>query len=550
MKNTEWAPSIGLPPSFFQFCEANGWDLNKPLNFNQGLDRIEELEFEGGHHVKLSKKESAGTFTYESLMPFSSLVDDIEDVATSSRPGMKDKLRNYPNEVLDVFEVYNRDTIPLQTYQKMGRDPVLSLAIFVTTGVASALQWSISHHDEDVAKVLKVLYEPHHDAVVRNIIRTGLKFGFAFAEKVWERKEIEIYEDGDDGEKELLYDGMVVGFKKIKFIDPSNSLDYYMNQSDELVYVEQNANNFRTASSKVRVKRDKLFWFTCDEEFSNIFGNSRFKNVYPNWFYDKVVYQLMVKHIDQVGSPKIEARYPETAKVQVGNKVVSPDIVAKGMVRSYNAHGAFVAPSTRDEAGNYIWTIEYKQPQNSSLEVYKEYFDHSDKRKLMSLGFPPSTLLESNYSDSDAKNDVFMLTFEDLVNQIEEAIERDLIRALASYNFGPKVADHVTFKIDRGSLGRQKSLKEVFLKGVSLLTSMPDKPSVVPDLRSIGAELGINMVSYDSVFSDTPKVDKAGPDMAQQDQANEKSNNEHRTTKTERDPIRRPDRKSSLDSSS
>ncbi|MBF84955.1 MAG: hypothetical protein CL489_10890 [Acidobacteria bacterium] len=443
----------------------------------------------------------------------------------SSLVNGRDKLRNRVHELENEFEVYNTDNIPLSTYQKMSVDPMIRLATNLIVGLISGLKFTIAHPDEKVQAVVNDIYKIHHNSTVRNMLTSGLKYGFSFGEKVWQREEITSTSEAK-GEKNVVYSGKVASLKKVKWLDPRQNFEFYVNKSDEISKVVQVQN-----STRVAVKRDKIVWFILDREFSSVFGKSRYKSAYIDWYYSKIARQYMLKHLEKTGSPHLEVRYPLGENLLDG-QMVSNDQIAQRMAQSLLVHGSVMVPSEVDETSKEPrWSLEYKEPKNTSLDAYMDYLQLADRRKVQAHGIPDSILVgDSNFSETDAKTDLLLIMAEDLVDQLEESIKTDLIDVIAAYNFGPKIINDLVFTIDRSGLGRRKAIKEFMTAMLRVGTAMKGrKMTFWPDIRKGFKDLGIPTTTFDELFVEDELETKRQEDLMKakekQDAGNDKDRN-------------------------
>lgn len=467
----------------------------------------------------------SGPFTIDSLS------QRFAEVNLKPRPGFEGKLSNQqisnnPAETEKFFEVTNADRLTIQTYNKMDKDPLLSLGKIVLSGMIGALRYSIKSKDPIVEAVTKAAYKGHHNDICSNIITVGRKLGFAFAEKTFKKQYVKLMINDDLGGEVLGYDGEITAINEIKFINPEQDITYWQDRkTDKLAYVEQNV-----SGTLVKVPRSKLIWASLDSEFGNIFGESSYRRAYPFWYYDKINYQLMFKHLERSGSPHLEARYPSGYQTTEDGEQIANDDIMKNIVLGLYSNGACFLPHEIDEKGNQKWTVEFKEAKNQSPEPYIKFKELSDSKKLQSIYIPEASLMNSNFSETDAKIDILMIIAEHLVNQIEHVIKRDVINQLVEYNFGPEFTELVDFNIDRTGLGRRSLLKEIYL--ASLRAGNNIKGYNVKNWLDFSAaleELGMPVAPFKQNFyldeNSAPKEDLEAIDQNIKD-----SNGENRVT--------------------
>lgn len=483
------------------------------------------------------RPEDAGVKKFSSKQ-FS--VGDNGDIrGATSRPGFgsdlsntRERLRNRPDEFDKDYEVYNTDKIPLSTYRKMSIDPMIRLGTNLLVGLISGLKYSITHPDPKIEAVVDNLYKPHHNTAVRNMLTAGLRNGFAFGEKVWMRDNVRVSKSVA-GENKVVYSGKVAALKKVKWLDPEQNFEFYKDKTDEVSRVKQ-----YQSGGIVEVKRSKLAWFILDREFSSIFGKSRYKSGYSDWYYSKMAFQYMLKHLEKSGSPHLEVRYPLGVN-ELDGVMVENDQIAQRMAYSLLSHGSVIMPSTIDEKGNYTWSLEYKEPNNTSLNAYKEFIEMSDRRKLQAEGIPDAILVgDSNFSEADAKIDLLMVMVEDLVDQVQETLKCDIVDQLATYNFGPQALHDLEFRVERSGLGQKKILKEIMINMLRIGSSIDGRHlAMVPDLERGLKDLNVPVTTFDKALMESEEILPEGQTpldkSKRQDQQNDPS--QSRVNKTERD---------------
>lgn len=426
---------------------------------------------------------------------------DLRSVSSGAAP----KLESLTNNPYRFFgpdqEVHNPDSIDLSDYRRMDADPTLKIGKLLLMGLMSSLKYTIKCSDDEVQFIVNHIYDRHHNSILRNVINTALRDGFCFAEKVWMKRQVELYRDLENGEEELVYSGTILDLKKVKFLDPENSFDFYVNRQDELVRVEQKG-WVSNKKLEVSVKRKKLFWFALDEEFSNIFGRSRYKAGYYSSYFDKIIYQLKFKHLEKVGSPAVKGRFPQGFTTINGVRMENGDLMQM-IAEHFVSTGQVSLPSVRDpDSKEYLWDIGFLEVQNAEIQHYIDALAYSKSEKLNALGVFSSIVMDnSNFSEVDAKAEIQQLMLEPTIDQIEEAIKRDIIDYIVDQNFGPEMIDKVHFRIERAGLGQKRAIKELLDNFMRLSMSREgQRPKYVYNIRQLASELNIDLVEYEDFF--------------------------------------------------
>lgn len=462
---------------------------------------------------------------------------DIRVVDVSSvNPGMTEKAKNHPSEMLNTFEVYKRDTIPLETYEKMSRDPVLRLATNIMIGFISSLKYKLKLPDEEDAALINAVYKRFHSETIRSLLKYGLRNGFSFAEKVYVRRTFSwMSADGSVSSREAI------GYEKIKWLNPRQGFKYYKERkSENLKYIEQN----QGVKGYVKIPRRKLVWFAMDKEYGGIFGTSRYKSAFSYWYFSKIDEQHLMKHLQRVGSPHLEIRYPTGISTVDGEtEPVQNETIAAHMGKSVVSNGTSIMPSDKDTTSSssnsdYLWSAEWKEARNNSIQPHLDFLSFSDARKIQGIGMLPSAILSGgNFSEKDAAADFLQVMLEDVVEQIEAVIRQDILEPVVAYNLGEQLVDVLEFRIDRSGLGKVGLLKELLLQTQRLAWSSSElTPKTIIDLEGIARELGVDSVKVDDYFTVTQQTaPDGGPTPEDEARRIEDSNGQNRATPDERD---------------
>jgi len=470
---------------------------------------------------EVSQQESSRD---EDTFEFSSEMYQIRGATV--RPGMgnasleRSDLSNRPTEDGE-YEIFTDDPISLQTYKKMSVDPEIAFGTFLLKGWIGGLPYTVECPDPMIKGVVDHILKGLWKDLIRNMM-DALKVGFAFGEKVWERSEVSIAGEDDDGGKKMLYTGKITNLKKVKFLDPSHQFQFFKDKTDEIVRVQQSQR-----SGDKSVERSKLVWFALDQEYSSVFGKARYKNVYSEWYYSQVNVKYMLSDLQKRGSPHLELRFPR-GKSRLDGELVSNSAIAKSIAKKMMADGIAVLPSETYDNGEHKWTISYADTkQSGSKSPFLDYLRYSDSKKMKGLGIPPSVAdAESNFSSADAGGDMLVVVVEDIVNQLEDCIQKDVVDQIVEYNFGPEMKSLVDLKIDKSALGRRRLMKEILKVMIRSGSSMNGHTiKSWPDPTSMMGELGITAAPFDDVFREMAGADRqAGETPVDEAEDDEDSN--------------------------
>lgn len=458
---------------------------------------------------------------------------------SSARPGFRTDLvnENFTNKPTEdgEYEEFNPDSISISVYKKMLRDPVIRLTMFILKGWISGLKFRIRSNDPRIEAVTKYVLKRIWKRLIRDML-DAVAFGFMFGEKVFQREQVQLTQNVDGGEEETVFNGKIVSLRKIKFLDPDQNFKFFKTKNDEISRIEQ-----RQRSKVVSVDKSKIFWFALDGHFSGIFGSSRFKNSYEDWYHDRINKQMMLRHTERCGSPPLKIRHPE-GTINDNGTIKGKDEVAVTMGKSYLNQGVVILPSEVDDKGNFMWDVGFDEVENSSNKAFIEVSEQLNANKVRGVGIPSGVVFgKSTFDAAESQSEIMLVVVEDIVDQIEETIQKELVDQLVEINFGPAYVGTTKIEIDKSALGRRKLFKDILVNTLRVAGSQFEyRPNMFPDLVGLGEELGIPFAPFLSVMSEkenaqgTPTSDSP----MKEKQRDEDSNDElrDRPNPTDRDP--------------
>ena len=484
----------------------NSQDFSKALNYAGKDPDIDVQEFE--HFLARSASQFSDSENGSNNKFFKGF-EDVEHGITNHvfsgsqggngrtrmRPSfMRDQASNDPSET-DEHEAFNLDSIPFATYKKMAIDPQIILGLFLLKGWVGGLKYKISCPDIEMEAVMKHSLGLVWKKLIRNLVDSVI-FGFQFGEKVWQREDVELPHPVTPEPGKLVFSGTILNYKKIKFLDPSKDFKFYKNESDEITKVVQ-----RNRRGEVSIPRDKLVWFALDERYSGIFGTSRLKAVYSTWYYAQVTNQLLLRDNEQRGAPHLEVRFPIGSTVFDGEPVDN-SLLAARYAQSIKSSGVVILPSSVDDKGNHKWSVAYADTKRASdSSPFMDYIQYADSRKLSAIGIPAAVLGDATFGQADAQGDLLLVIIEDIISQIEDVIQKDVVRQLVEFNWGPKEVSKVKLTIDRSSLGRKRLFKEILIHVLRIASSREGlNPKNLPDIAGMCEDLDIPIGNFADMF--------------------------------------------------
>tara|TARA_Y100000034_G_scaffold130321_2_gene188471 strand:+ start:5159 stop:6817 length:1659 start_codon:yes stop_codon:yes gene_type:complete len=443
-------------------------------------------------------------------------------------------------------EVFFSDRIPLFTYRRIANDTAVAMATDLLVGLITSLKYSIKLSDPKKTDVVKAIYDRHHSALVSEMVRKGRQNGFCFGQKIWSRRTLELFER-KDGKEKSKFRGSIIDLDRVKMINPESNLHFYLDKYEDLAYIEQH----QAEKGRVKVTRQQLFWFVHQPEYSNIFGTSAFKKIYPFWHYYKIGFQYAIRHLEKVGSPHLEGRFPQgSTKVGKGKsqrRVPNKEVILM-MAEAVKSTGGVAMPSDRYEDGSFMWSLEYKYPDKNSAANYIEFLSYLDGKKMQGIGVPGAIVSQdsgSNYSDTDARVQILMIIVESLISMIEGTIKREILDYIVMYNFGNKYVDDLIFRMDRGALGRRKLLKELLLQYLKIAENQEGFVlNSFIDFDALLEDFGAPAAARDEVMSRDPFAEKKEDLVKKQERQDDQNDKQGaRQGAPKRESERRPAKK-------
>jgi hypothetical protein len=417
---------------------------------------------------------------------------------------------------------YNPDQIPMHIYEKMSNDPTIALGLGVIKYTPAGLNWRIESSNKIqrkfITKALKNIYRPTILSLT-----DAVRLGLAVGEKVWEVKEVDLYDDSGKGKRKIFSDDMYV-LEKIKFINPDTVRIRVDDKGNFLGITQSNTYNFSSGSSfYTNVNKNKVVLYSYNMKFGNYFGESRLKNCYPAWYWSMVLTQFMLKYYERRGQPLTLVRAPRGSSTDVnGNKV---DNLAHALKIGQGAisNSIVALPSDFDKNnGKELWSLEVVKDDQRG-EMFIDILNYMDSRKLRGLFIPDKLGLASDGSAHSASGssagdtlDVFMMMEQALINDIEYVFDNQIIPDLLKYNFPKDQIEEACLKIEKLDYNRKLLMKDVFLRMIMLVGSNVregKEPNLLPSIKKLAEMLDLPLETYSEMFKDIPiaEVDPLNP---------------------------------------
>lgn len=397
-------------------------------------------------------------------------------VDTSEQARHGGPLSNVAYMIGQTIGYFNPDDIRIDTYNLMRRHPQLQMGLKVIKLPIIGQQWTTSCEDTEIAEFIDQLLRPLWYNLLTSTL-TAIDYGFSAHEIVYEYKDLELLRKYD---KVPFYKGRAVTWRKFKSLYP-DSVRIKLDDKENFDGIVQT-----NIGKDVDISVDKSFIFTHDkgDSFGNLFGVSRLKPCYETWYYYQSLIMFMLRYYERKGSPPIIVKFPpgqskrgtdnaDTA-LEIGKSLMSESVVA-------------ISSKTWENTPP-LWDVSYLQDDKRG-EMFLSGLTFLENKMLRGLFVPERTVTQDSsskagsYSLSQTHADMFMLGEEALLVDIENQINKYIVRGLVEYNFGAK-APQCYIKIERITDARKDFLKQVFME-------MIKSGSAIPAAREIADVVGV-----------------------------------------------------------
>lgn len=191
------------------------------------------------------------------------------------------------------------------TYKEMIHDDQVKACLEFKKILVAGRTWELQPGDDtpDAQKQAKFIEEVFRRIDVSDVLHNALsafEFGYSLAEQVFERDIWDANIGGDD--KQYVF------MKKLQHRDPRDlvlKMDYHGNFIG--------AKQWGVAGvpkGVVELTPDKLWLFSHDKRFGNLYGNSDLRAAYRSWFAKKFVIQFWNVFLERFGAPMTKMTYP------------------------------------------------------------------------------------------------------------------------------------------------------------------------------------------------------------------------------------------------
>lgn len=333
-------------------------------------------------------------------------------------------------------KTYNPDSIGINTYKKMMEDTQIQVAFNLIKYATLSRDWRIIG-DKSAAKQIEFLYynfeniENKIDGALADILY-AIPYGFSTTEIVWEYIE---------GKK---YKGKI-GLKKLKSLDPE-TIEFKVDDLGNLLEIIQKQEGPK--SREVSVPIEKTILYVENPQFGNLYGTSRLKAVYKNWFIKDTLTKFWNIYLERFGMPLAIGTVPSVTFMDKMQKILDNIQSKSSIVKT---------------AG---WELEFLEAKKGggTVSEYKLAIDYHNEQILKGM-LVPSLMVEVSGSGSYALGkthfDIFSLMIKNLERDLIAIVDSRIIKPLIDFNFG-ELDEYPSFRLDPLTKDDLLNLSKVF----------------------------------------------------------------------------------------
>lgn len=395
---------------------------------------------------------------------------------------------------------YNPETIDIDTFDLMRRDHQLSIGLAVIKMPIVSLPWRVNCEDEEIRKTTEWALK----RIWRDLIKSSLMavdYGFSSHEKVWERDNIKISKIDKAGKETVYHNGDLVYFKKIKPHHPG-SIKIKFNDRQEIEEVIQESG---FGGEDIILPVRKTYIFTNDKEFGNPFGVSRLKNAYKIWYWKELLYQFMMQYFERRGTPSTVATVPPGQSQDSSGTEMDNLEIGLRMATSLISSSVAVLPYQQSKDGREnMWNLSFLS-DDARGSMFVEALNHLDSRCLRAI-FVPEGVVGGSSSEggtsggSTVHADIFLMTEKGLIADLEESINKQIVKPFVEANYPPEKIKECRIKLDPLDFSRKITLKEIFMEVIrnqDTMIQMGIAPTAVPSIDKLSETLEIPMETWE-----------------------------------------------------
>lgn len=359
---------------------------------------------------------------------------------------------NYYNNI----GYYTSNDLPLNVLDTMRRDSQVALCLAITKYPITNLGFTVDSDSEIQKSFIRHVFEPQWSTILRRSMMS-LDYGFNAFEKVWGNILLDI----DPGKnKTKIHNKRFITLKKLKPLHP-RTVVYRTDQYGNFTGITQKVSG---VTNPIVMDRLKSMIITYQEEYGNYFGKSRMASAYEAWYWKQISTQFFLRWMERKSIPANMIRYPKgQSKIDSAGNQMSNQQIALKLCQILASYGNVALPSDRDENGHYRWNIEGidqgSAPSLTLKDVIEEVWNLSITRGML---IPDAKSLGA--LDAEAATEIFLSSLGDFVEDLEEAINRELVNPLIAWNFKKEEIGTCRINIDNIDFQKRQEMRKLLSK--------------------------------------------------------------------------------------
>jgi hypothetical protein len=414
---------------------------------------------------------------------------------------------------METFGVYNPDRIPISTYTKMKQDSQVALGLAVIKMPLEGLSRTVECEDKDVAEFVDEALSMIWTRLIKSML-TSVDYGFASHEKVWWLYPMDVYSVSGTGRRKTHFKGMGEVYKKVKAHYPETIRIRVDKKTGDFLGIVQDIGG---GEPPVPLDKDKCFFFAQEDEFGNYYGGSRLKQAYKPWYWKEIMYQFMLRYFERRGSPPTTVTFPPGINQDAAGNEVDNAEIALQIGQSLIENSVVTLPYEETKDGrDTMWKVKYLEDDQRG-PMFIECINHLETQILRGLLVPERVVTQDiatgSYSMAASHAEAFLLAQEGLINNMESAINHQIVPPLVQFNFKPKSWLSCKVHIEEVQHDRKRLLKEIYIEIIRNLTTLARAgkvPNVLPSLSEMASILKIPTARFEEEYLTIPVDGTAG----------------------------------------
>jgi len=413
----------------------------------------------------------------------------------------------------DKVGVYNPDAIPVDTYIRMKSDPQIAIGLAMIKMPLYALNWTVRSESPDIKEFVRSALAVIWRKLIKSML-TAIDFGFSSHEKVWNIVPLDIYTQTPNGRKKTHFSGKGEIYAKIKPHYPASIKIRTDAKTDEFIGIRQAVG----LGQFVELDADKCFFFSVEDEFGNYYGQSRMKPAYKAWYWKEVLTQFMLRYFERRGSPASVVTHPTGGGLDIAGNEYDNAEIALRVGQNLVENSVVTLPYEPTKEGKNQWGIEFLTDDRRG-EMFVNALNYLGTQVLRGLLTPERVMTQDlstgSFSMASSHAEIFLLSQEGLIAEMEDAINTQLIPQLIEFNFKPKVQIDCHVDIEQIQYDRKKILKEILIEIIRNLNNLVREgkhPTSIPSMVDMCNVLGVPIKVFEEEYYDSgvPKEETGG----------------------------------------